>query len=59
MSKICPLMSRPIIDTTGEWPTPILHDVRCMKENCALWHENACAITLIAANSNAMALNYT
>lgn len=59
--KICPIMSGPLNDPYSQVPadSSYLYDVPCQKENCAWWHDDACAAVLIAANLNAVALNYT
>ncbi len=45
--KICPLMSRPIVDTTSNYAQVILDEIQCKEEACAWW-DGDCAIVVIA-----------
>ena len=46
--KICPLMSRSIVDPTGDCPQVIFDEIPCKEADCALWRGDACAIVQIA-----------
>jgi len=48
--KICPLMSRSIVDPTGDCPQVIFDEIPCKEADCALWCGDACAIVQIAKN---------
>lgn len=45
--KICPLMSRPIVDTTSNYAQVILDEIQCKEEACAWW-DGDCAIVVIS-----------
>jgi len=52
MSKLCPLMSRPVVHpcaSTTHRPGQ-LHEVKCHKDDCALWDEQAQRCSHLTAN---------
>lgn len=51
MPKTCPLMSRPMVDTTGDWDQLILYETCCLKERCAWWFGNECAVITLAVTN--------